>query len=273
MPPMPPRPDRAPPLPHPWPRTPRAAIALQRALRPHLRLSGGPRAPRTVAGADLAYDLERDRLHAVVVVFRFPSLEWVETSAVTRRIRFPYVPGLLSFREAPAIVAAWKRLRRPADLLLCDGQGIAHPRGIGLASHLGLYLDVPTIGCAKSLLVGEHGPVGRARAATAPLRHAGRVVGAMVRTRAGVAPIIVSPGHRIGLAASVRLALACTRGFRIPEPTRQADLLVGRLRRGLPASGTPGTAVLESGPHRCAAPSPAIQAPHGVRARLAPERS
>ncbi|HZN02538.1 MAG TPA: deoxyribonuclease V, partial [Candidatus Polarisedimenticolia bacterium] len=222
-----------------WPRTPRAAIALQKSLRPRLSLLGGPRSPRTVAGADLAYDLERDRLHAVVVVFRFPSLEWVETSAVTRRIPFPYIPGLLSFREAPAIIAAWRRLRRPADLLLCDGQGIAHPRGLGLASHLGLLLDVPTIGCAKSLLVGEHGPVGYDRSATTPLRHAGRIVGAVVRTRAGVAPIVVSPGHRIGVARAVRLALACTRGFRIPEPTRQADLLVGRLRRGLEAPRPP----------------------------------
>ena len=264
---------RRPPVTPRWPRTPRAAIALQKSLRPRLLLTGGPRSPRTVAGADLAYDLAENRLHAVVMVFRFPSLEWVETSAVARRIPFPYVPGLLSFREAPAIIAAWRRLRRPAELLLCDGQGIAHPRGLGLASHLGLLLDVPTIGCAKSLLVGEHGPVGQARAATSPLRHDGRVVGAMVRTRAGVKPIVVSPGHRIGLRAAVRLALACTRGFRIPEPTRQADLVVGRLRRGLSPPERPGIAVLESVAHRWPSPSSAIHAPHGVRERLAPERS
>ena len=250
-------------LSHRWPRTPRAAIALQKALRPRLRLRGGPRAPATVAGADLAYDLEQDRLHAVVMVFRFPSLEWIETSAVTRRIPFPYVPGLLSFREAPAIVAAWRKLRRPADLLLCDGQGIAHPRGLGLASHLGLVLDVPTIGCAKSLLVGEHGPLGLARAATTPLRHDGRVVGAMVRTRAGVAPLVVSPGHRVGLRAAVRLALACTRGFRIPEPTRQADLLVGRLRRGFPLQAmAPAGPPLPGGAEIAVLESARIDVPH-----------
>ena len=216
---------------HRWPRTPRAAIALQKALRPKLELGGGPRAPKTVAGADLSYDLATGRLYAVVVVLSFPALDLLETSTEIRRVTFPYVPGLLTFREAPAVIAAWKRLRRPAELLLCDGQGIAHPRGIGLASHLGLFLDVPTIGCAKSLLVGEHGRLGPGRGSTAPLRHAGRMVGTAVRTRTGVKPLYVSPGHRVGFACAVRMALACTRGFRVPEPTRLADRIVGRLRR------------------------------------------
>src|SRR5436190_17182294 len=119
-----------------WPRTPRAAIALQKRLRPHLVLAGGPRAPKTVAWADLSYDLATDHLYAVVVVLSFPSLQFLEMASVIRRVTFPYVPGLLSFREAPAVLAAWRRLKRPADLLLCDGQGIAHPRGIGLASHI-----------------------------------------------------------------------------------------------------------------------------------------
>jgi len=256
-----------------WPRTPRAAIALQKRLRPHLMLTGGPRAPKTVAGADLSYDLATDHLYAVVVVLGFPSLRILETASVSRRVTFPYVPGLLSFREAPAVLAAWRRLKRPADLLLCDGQGIAHPRGIGLASHLGLLLDVPTIGCAKSLLVGTHGPLGRRRGSTAPLRHDGRVVGAAVRTRAGVNPLYVSPGHRIGIAAAVRLALACGGGFRVPEPTRLADRLVGRLRRGAAAAGGRENAVLESDrldvPHF----SSAIRPPHGARPRMAPEQS
>src|SRR6185436_1916550 len=192
---------------HRWPRTPRAAIALQNALRPKLKLGGGPRAPKTVAGADLSYDLATRQLYAVVVVLGFPSLELLETSTEIREVTFPYVPGLLTFREAPAVIAAWKRLRRRADVLLCDGQGIAHPRGIGLAAHLGLFLDVPTIGCAKSLLVGEHGRLGRRRGATAPLRHNGRMVGTAVRTRAGVKPLYVSPGHRVGFACAVRLTL------------------------------------------------------------------
>ena len=233
---------------HRWPRTPRAAIALQHLLRPRLKLGGGPRAPKTVAGADLSYDLATDRLYAVVVVLSFPALELLETSAVVRRVTFPYVPGLLSFREAPAVIAAWGRLRHPADLLLCDGQGIAHPRGIGLASHLGLWLDVPTIGCAKSLLVGSHGPLRLRRGSTSPLRHAGRTVGTAVRTRACVKPLYVSPGHRVGFAYAVRLALACARGFRVPDPTRLADRLVGRLRREGQRSPGRGNAVLSSGP-------------------------
>jgi deoxyribonuclease V len=256
-----------------WPRTPRAAIALQKRLRPQLKLGGGPRAPKTVAGADLSYDLEADRLYAVVVVLSFPSLQLLETASVIRRVTFPYVPGLLSFREAPAVLAAWRRLERPADLLLCDGQGIAHPRGIGLASHIGLLLDVPTIGCAKSLLVCTHGPLGRRRGSTSPLRHDGRVVGAAVRTRTDVNPLYVSPGHKVGLAAAVRLALACGGGFRVPEPTRLADRLVGRLRRGEAASGTPKNAVLESVridvPHFRSA----IRPPHGAKPRMTPERS
>jgi deoxyribonuclease V len=210
----------------------RRAIDLQRRLRARLRIGGcqDPR-PRLVAGADVAYDPARAEMFAAVLVFSFPELRLVETSAVRCPIRFPYVPGLLSFREAPALVRAFDRLGARPDLLICDGQGIAHPRGIGLASHLGLLLGVPTIGCAKSLLVGEHAPVGPRPGDRAPLRYGGRVVGAALRTRAGVRPIFVSPGHRIGLAAAVRYVLACCRGFRLPETVRRADLMVAALKR------------------------------------------
>jgi deoxyribonuclease V len=191
-----------------------------------------------VAGADIAYDESRGLQFAAVLVFTFPELRLVETRAVRGRIPFPYVPGLLSFREAPALLRAFRRLRARPDLLLCDGQGIAHPRGIGLASHLGLLLGLPTIGCAKSLLVGEHDPVGPRPGDRAPLRHEGRVVGAAVRTRAGVKPVFVSPGDRIGLADAARYVLACCRGFRLPEPVRRADRLVGILKRA-PAAPAP----------------------------------
>jgi len=145
-------------------------MALQNTLRSRVRAVGGPRRVRRVAGADLAYDPDRDLLYAAILVYRYPDLELEETRLVTRPITFPYVPGLLSFRELPAILAAWRRLRCRPDLVLCDGQGIAHPRGVGLASHLGLLLGVPTIGCAKSRLVGEHGAVGRHRGDRAALR-------------------------------------------------------------------------------------------------------
>jgi len=224
-------------LEHAWPRAAAPARALQEALRSYVRPEGRPVGVRTVAAADLAYAPALGRLFAAVVVFEFPSLRRLETRALSRPIRFPYVPGLLSFREAPAILAAWKRLRRPADLLLCDGQGIAHPRGVGLASHLGLLTGVPTVGCAKSVLVGRHDEVGPRRGERSDLVFRGAIVGAALRTREGTRPIYVSPGHRVGLVAAVRYALACCRGFRIPEPIREADRLVGRLRRA--ATGAP----------------------------------
>jgi deoxyribonuclease V len=224
---------------HAWPRDARSAMALQTTLARRVVARGGPRFAPLVAGADVAFETD-DVLVAAIVVLRYPGLETVETSHVRQPVRFPYVPGLLSFREAPAIVAAWRRLRCRPDLLLCDGQGIAHPRGLGLASHLGLLLGVPSIGCAKSRLCGEHDEPGARRGARAPLRFGGRVVGSVLRTRDGVRPLYVSPGHRIGVAAAVRWVLACGAGFRLPEPTRQADLLVGALAR---ARSTPGAGI------------------------------
>ncbi len=185
---------------------------------------------RHVAGADIAYDPDRRLMFAAILVYTFPDLELVECRAVRSRIRFPYIPGLLSFREAPALVRAAHRLETRPDLLICDGQGIAHPRGIGLASHLGLLLDLPTIGCAKSRLVGEHGPVGPRPGDSTPLRLTGRRVGSVLRTRAGALPLYVSPGHLIGHSDSVRLVLECTRGFRLPEPVRQADRFVAAFK-------------------------------------------
>ncbi len=230
---------------HRWPRNARQAIALQERLRGRLRLGGRLPRPRHVAGADLAFDAPGGLLYAAVLVFSFPDLEPIESRIVRARIPFPYIPGLLSFREAPSIVRAFGRVQIRPDLLICDGQGIAHPRGIGLASHLGLLLDLPTIGCAKSLLVGDHDPVGARFGDRATLRVAGRTVGAVVRTRAGVRPMYISPGHRIGVEDAVRYVLACCRGFRLPEPVRQADILVGalkrRLRPGRAARGEPRT--------------------------------
>lgn len=209
-----------------------------------------------MAGADIAYDAARNLSFAAVLVFTFPDLDPVEAKWARGRIRFPYIPGLLSFREAPALVRAFRRLRTHPDLLICDGQGIAHPRGIGLASHLGLILGLPTIGCAKSRLIGSHGPVGRAAGCLTPLLYRGRTVGAVVRSRRGVRPLYVSPGDHIGVADAVRYVLACCRGFRIPEPVRQADILVGRLKRADPPAAAarrrprpagPSDAMVESG--------------------------
>jgi deoxyribonuclease V len=217
---------------HPWPRDAKRAIRLQRSLHPRLRIGGSPAGVRLVAGADIAYDPRRDRLLAAILVFRLPGLELVETSQVARKVRFPYVPGLLSFREAPPLLEAWDRLAAKPELLICDGQGIAHPRRLGLASHLGLLIGVPTIGCAKSRLVGVHDEVGSQRGDRTPLRHEGRILGAVVRTRSRVRPLYVSPGHLIGIPAATRWVLRLCRGYRLPEPTRLADQFVGHALRG-----------------------------------------
>ncbi len=219
---------------HPWTTSPARATALQERLRPLLSLGGGPRRVRLVAGADVSFE-EAGDVVAGVVLLSFPALDVVEESTVRRRARFPYVPGLLSFREAPPLLAAFARLRGRPDLVVMDGQGTAHPRRFGLACHMGLLLDIPTVGCAKSLLLGEYGPLGEARGSRSSLLHRGEVVGAALRTRDDVAPVYVSPGHLIGLAASCRWVLALCRGVRLPETTRRAHALVTRIARRNPA--------------------------------------
>lgn len=217
---------------HPWHTDSRKAIRLQEELRGRLVLRGGSRRYHLVAGADVSYNPGDDRLYAAVVLLRLPEMEVQEVSSVTSRARFPYVPGLLSFREAPPVIQAFRRLRTRPDAAIFDAQGIAHPRGIGLASHMGLWIDLPSVGCAKSRLVGEGPEPGERKGDWTPLSHQGRRVGAILRTRDRVRPVFVSPGHRIGLAGAIRLVLACTNRYRLPEPTRQAHAEVNRLRRG-----------------------------------------
>ena len=213
--------------------TPRIARAqaVQVRLRSRVLASGGPRRVRLVAGADLAYRADGSRAWAAVVLWSPRDGAVVETATATGRPSFPYVPGYLSFREGPLLMRAFGRLRRQPDLVLFDGQGIAHPRGIGLASHLGVLLDLPSVGCAKSWLIGEHGEPGRRRGDWTPLVVDGRRAGAVVRTRDGVTPLWVSPGHRIGIRQAVRWTLACCR-TRVPEPIRLAEQVVNRLKAG-----------------------------------------
>ncbi len=211
--------------------SPRDAIALQRRMRAKLVLRGGPRAPRLIAGADVAYDKQSGRCFAAVVVVRAPGMEVVEQVAADTPISFPYVPGLLTFREGPAVLAAFRKLKHRPDVVLFDGHGLAHPRRFGLASHLGYLLDIPSIGCAKSILVGEHGRLGGRAGSYAWLIDRGERIGAALRTRAGVRPIYVSPGHRVGFAAAIRIARGAVTRYRVPEPTRLADILVERMKR------------------------------------------
>jgi deoxyribonuclease V len=211
---------------HRWRVTPREAAAIQRRLarRIVLRPPPGLRV-RLVAGVDGAY--AGGRVFAAAVVLRLPGLQEVERAVSSMRVPFPYVPGLLSFREAPAFARALRRLRTVPDLLLVDGQGLAHPRRMGIACHLGLLAGVPTVGVAKSVLVGEHAPPARPAGSWTPLVHRGETVGAALRLTDGGSPVLVSPGHLCDLRTAVRLVLACAAGHRLPEPTFLADRAVG----------------------------------------------
>jgi deoxyribonuclease V len=218
---------------HPWDVTPREAVKIQGTLRE--KLSVGEhwhfRRLRYVAGADISYTRGDERFFAAVVILEWPSMRTVEEATHAENVAFPYVPGLLSFREGPPLLKAFEKLRRLPDVVLFDGQGIAHPRGFGLASHMGLILNVASVGCAKTRLVGEHRDVGKRAGDYTELIFEGRAVGAVVRTKERVKPIYVSPGHRVGLNQSIRIALSCCRGYRIPEPVRLAHLLVNRIRQ------------------------------------------
>jgi deoxyribonuclease V len=191
---------------------------------------------RHVAGADVS--TQGDMAYATVVVLDFPGLSPVEVQGFETPLGFPYVPGLLSFRELPSVVGALEKVQTEVDALILDAQGIAHPRRMGLASHLGIFLDVPTVGCAKSLLVGSFEEPGREKGSATDLVHRGEVVGRVVRTRDGVSPVYVSVGNGIDLESSVRLVLAsCTR-YRLPETTRRAHDAANRLRRGEEPGGS-----------------------------------
>jgi len=219
-----------------------AAVALQERLRSLVVCAGELTAPRLVAGVDVSYDFLPSRfsrrkktsetVYAAVVVLELASLRVVETASVADRARFPYVPGLLSFREIPPLLKAFRKLRCTPDAVLVDGQGVAHPRRCGLASHLGLVLDLPTVGCAKSRLIGDYREPARARGSWSDLRDGGEVIGRVLRTRDGVAPLFVSAGHKISLDAATALVLECAPRYRLPETTRQAHKLVNELRAG-----------------------------------------
>lgn len=215
------------PLPHPWNVTPAEAAALQRGLAAAVEREDRLVEPATIAGVDVAYG-RRGRsavARAAAVLLDAATLTPVAESVVDVPTTFPYVPGLLSFREAPAAIAAIAALPRPPDLLLCDGQGIAHPRRCGFASHLGLALDLPSIGVAKSRLTGTHDAPPAEPGRWTPLVDGDEVIGACLRTRPGVRPLYVSTGHRVSLPTALRLVIRCLRGRQLPEPTRLADRL------------------------------------------------
>jgi deoxyribonuclease V len=222
---------------HRWTLSPTEAVALQRELRDRLIPHPPPGfAPRLIGGADLSMSRFSSVGHAAVVVLDAATLDVVDQASAVVELEFPYVSGLLSFRELPAVLRAWEGLTKRPDVLIFDGNGIAHPRRFGLAAHGGLLLDVPSIGCAKSILVGRHEPLGDEAGAMAPLVHRGEVVGMALRLRARVQPVYVSAGHRMDLDTAVAIVRQASVGYRLPETTRRAHALVNELRRA--AEGT-----------------------------------
>ena len=208
-----------------WPTHIAEARAIQESLRGKIVARDRFAKIRTVAGIDVGFEKRGTIMRAAVVVLDFPGLTLREQAIARLPTRFPYVPGFLSFREAPAVLAAMKKLHTRPDLILCDGQGLAHPRRFGLACHLGLLLDISSIGVAKSRLTGTHGDVPEQKGGWVALEDKGEVVGAVLRTRTGVKPLYVSIGHRISLATAIDYVLRCTTCYRLPETTRHAHRL------------------------------------------------
>jgi len=217
---------------HSWDVTYEEAAAIQNTLKKQLILHDGVKIGplHVIAGADISYGRNSDLFFAAVVLLSYPDLEPIEEVHAVGKVTFPYIPGLLSFREGPVLLKAFENLQRRPDLVMFDGQGIAHPRGVGLAAHLGLFLDIPAIGCAKSRLCGEHREPGPLPGDHEDLLNQGQVIGSVLRTKARVRPVFVSPGHRISLERSREVTRKCCRGYRLPEPIRQAHLAVNRLR-------------------------------------------
>lgn len=217
---------------HPWDCTPVEAIEIQRRLAVKVIVGGGPGKIDSIAGIDLAFEKSRNLGFCAILVLEFPSLRVIEERCVAGEIAFPYVPGLLSFREGPLIMKAYNMLDKKPGCIMCDGQGIAHPRRLGIASHMGLVLGVPSIGCAKSRLFGRHEEPGPERGAKSFLSDdKGVPVGLVLRTRKGVKPVFVSPGHRVGIEEAGDIVMACAGRYRVPEPTRLADIRVENYKR------------------------------------------
>lgn len=212
-----------------WPVNIAEARKIQDEFRNKVKIVPLGKSPDYIAGVDAAFS--DDKIIGVACLYKYPEIVPLEDSCVIEKTAFPYVPGYLSFREGPAIIHALRDLKRKPDMILFDGQGIAHPKRIGIASQIGAILDMPAIGCAKSRLVGEYEEPGRNKGDWSPLICGGEVVGAVLRTRDGVRPVFVSPGHRVDLKESIEIVLECTGKYRIPEPLRRADMISKRMKK------------------------------------------
>ena len=222
---------------HSWKVSPQEAVQIQERLRPKLRFQC-PRSPlKNIAAGDVSYSRKNDLTCAAFLLFTYPDLILLESVSAKGHASFPYIPNLFTFREGPILLKAFSRLKIKPDLILIDGQGIAHPRSMGIAAHIGLILNLPSIGCAKSRLFGTHGELPREQGNAVPLVKGNRTIGMAVRTRDGVKPLYISPGHKMDMPTSVKIILSLCRGYRSPEPLRQAHILVNHLRAIEESSG------------------------------------
>lgn len=210
---------------HSWPASTDEAVVIQQQLRAEIITTNQLGPIQHVAGVDCGFEQDGTITRAAVAVLSFPDLQLRDQAVVRRPTTFPYIPGFLSFRETPAVLDALSQLTIQPDLLLCDGQGLAHPRRFGLACHLGLLANIPAIGAAKSLLIGKHDPLPEERGAWQPLHDRGEIIGAVLRTRTGTKPLYISIGHRISLPTAIEYVMRCTPKYRLPETTRQAHHL------------------------------------------------
>lgn len=216
---------------HSWKVSPQEAIKIQKDLKSNVSLKRSFSKIDKIAGANVSY--YQNRMIAGVIIFEFPNLKIIERQSFVSSINFPYIPGLLTFREGPSLLEAFKKIKITPDVILFDGQGIAHPRRMGIATHLGLFLDRPTIGCAKSRLSGKHTSVGEEKGDYALLKEGEEILGAVLRTRRKVKPIFVSPGHKIDLSNSIEIILKCIVKYRLPVPVREVHIFVNQIRNNL----------------------------------------
>lgn len=214
-----------------WQKDIERAKIIQETLRKKVKINHLKKEPKYVAGVDAAF--LKDMAIGVACLYTYPDLTLIEETNSFTKVLFPYIPCFLSFREGEAIISAIRKLRKKPDVILFDGQGIAHPKGLGIATHIGILLGIPTIGCAKSRLIGEYEEPELKKGSWSFLRHKGKVVGAVLRTRDSVRPLFVSPGHMADLKNSIDITLACSNNYRIPEPLRRADLISNKIKRSL----------------------------------------
>ncbi len=216
---------------HSWEVNPQEAIKIQKDLKSNISLKKSFSKIEKIAGADVSY--YQNNMIAGVIIFEFPNLKIIESQSFISPVNFPYIPGLLTFREGPSLLEVFKKVKNEPDVILFDGQGIAHPRRMGIATHLGLFLDKPTIGCAKSRLSGKYTSVGEKKGDYALLKEGEEILGAVLRTRREVKPIFISPGHKINLPNSIEIVLKCIIKYRLPLPVREAHIFVNQIRNNL----------------------------------------